>query len=153
MVAHKIRNLNKIFCGRSLIGLLALTIFFLATSCSTKDNTDYVERSVEQIYNAAMEVKEASLFGEAIRLAKREVTQTLSSQQTNYATRAVSQARGYRLRRRAIGGRSPRPRNLPCCRSFAVRRGSHSVCGRLCVRGGRGNRGRHRCNGRQPVQA
>jgi len=56
MVAHKIRNLKKIFFGRPLKGLLALTIFFLATSCSTKDNTDYVERSVEQIYNAAMDL-------------------------------------------------------------------------------------------------
>lgn len=50
---------------------------------------------MDGIYSAAREVDEASLFGEALRLAGREVTRQLSSKHRQYAERAVKKARGY----------------------------------------------------------
>lgn len=50
---------------------------------------------MDGIYSAAREVDEASLFGEALRLARREVTRQLSSQHRDYADRAIKKARGY----------------------------------------------------------
>lgn len=50
---------------------------------------------MDGIYSAAREVDEASLFGEALRLARREVTRQLSSKHRDYADRAVKKARGH----------------------------------------------------------
>src|SRR5271165_5688844 len=53
---------------------------------------------MDGIYSAAREVDEASLFGEALRLAGREVTRELSSNHRKYAERAVKKARSYSRR-------------------------------------------------------
>lgn len=50
---------------------------------------------MDGIYSAAREVDEASLFGEALRLARREMTRQLSSKHRDYADRAVKKARGH----------------------------------------------------------
>ena len=44
---------------------------------------------MDGIYSAAREVDEASLFGEALRLARREITRQLSSKHRDYADRRL----------------------------------------------------------------
>lgn len=50
---------------------------------------------MDGIYSAALEVDEARLFTEALRLAAHEVTLRLSREDREYAKRAVKKARGY----------------------------------------------------------
>ena len=50
---------------------------------------------MDGIYSAAREVDEASLFAEALRLARSQVTRHLSSKHRQYAESAVKKARGY----------------------------------------------------------
>jgi DNA polymerase III delta prime subunit len=50
---------------------------------------------MDGIYSAAREVDEASLFGEALRVAGSEVTGQLSAKHRKYAEHAVKEARGY----------------------------------------------------------
>ena len=50
---------------------------------------------MDGIYSAAREVNEASFFKEALSLARREVTKSLSRKYRQYAERAVKIARGY----------------------------------------------------------
>ena len=50
---------------------------------------------MDGIYSAAREVDEASLFTEALRLARREVTRRLSREARDHAERAVKKARGH----------------------------------------------------------
>ena len=53
---------------------------------------------MDGIYSASREVDEASLFGEALHFARREITQQLSSKHRDYAERAVRKARSYNRR-------------------------------------------------------
>ena len=50
---------------------------------------------MDGIYSAAREVDEASLFGDALRLAKSELTSQMSRKHRDYAERAVKKARGF----------------------------------------------------------
>jgi len=50
---------------------------------------------MDGIYSAAREIDEAGLFREALTLAEREVTRSLSSNHRHYAELAVKKARGY----------------------------------------------------------
>lgn len=50
---------------------------------------------MDGIYSAAREVDEASLFEEALPLAEREITRTLTSAHRHYAELAVKKARGF----------------------------------------------------------
>lgn len=50
---------------------------------------------MDGIYSAAREMDEASLFAEALRLARSAVTDQLFSKRRQYAERAIKKARGY----------------------------------------------------------
>ncbi len=68
---------------------------------------------MDGIYSAALEVDEDSLFSEALRLARLEVTRSLSSKHRNYATSAVKKARGHGRRFSGNASRSV----ISCTRS------------------------------------
>ena len=63
-------------------------------------DTDRAGAGMDGIYSASREVDEASLFGEARRLAASEVTRQLSSMHRQYAERAIRKAEGFRGRYR-----------------------------------------------------
>ena len=50
---------------------------------------------MDGIYSAARHVDEVTLFTEALRLAKHEVTRVLSSRDRSYAEQAIKKARGH----------------------------------------------------------
>jgi|Deesub1362A_J573_1020465.scaffolds.fasta_scaffold01773_4 DNA polymerase III delta prime subunit len=58
-------------------------------------DTSLAGAGIDGIYSAAREVDESSLFREALRLARREVTRRLSPEARFYAEQAVKKARGY----------------------------------------------------------
>ncbi|RLC12986.1 MAG: ATP-binding protein [Deltaproteobacteria bacterium] len=58
-------------------------------------DTSLAGAGMDGIYSAAREVDESTLFREALRLARREVTRRLSRETRLYAEQAIKKARGY----------------------------------------------------------
>ncbi len=58
-------------------------------------DTDRAGAGMDGIYSASREVHEATLFGEALRLAASEVTQRSSRAHRQYAERAIRKAEGF----------------------------------------------------------
>ena len=58
-------------------------------------DTELAGAGMDGIYSASREVDEASLFLEAQRLARGEITRRLSANSRRYAERAIKKARGY----------------------------------------------------------
>ncbi len=58
-------------------------------------DTSRAGAGMDGIYSAAREIHEADLFGEALRLARREITNRQSKQTREWAERAVRKARGF----------------------------------------------------------
>ena len=63
-------------------------------------DTSLAGAGMDGIYSAALEIKEADFFKEALRLAKNQITKTLTRQERLYAEKALKKAKKYRYRSR-----------------------------------------------------